>query len=307
MEKLPVEAELGAVAVDPVADDGVADRRHVDADLVRPARLERHPKERPPREGLDELEVRDRIAGTVAVERLAGRVAPVAPDRGLDPPGPRRRPPAHERHVGAPDPAPAELALEAAERLLVARHEQEAGRVAVEAVDDAGPVRRPTPRLAGERRRERRAGVARHAVHEQAGRLHDDQEVVVGVDDLDILGRERRCDGLGDGELDDRTGGHPVGTRPHLPVHAHRPGVDQAGGRGARAELGMLGEEPVEPRAAGVLGDDQLDGHAPGSAPAGGGGAGGRGCSIRMSASASRSTPTTMNESARLNVGQCVM
>ena len=307
VEELAVEAELRAVAVDAVADDRVADRRHVDADLVRPAGLERHAKERSLRERLDKLEVRHRIAGAVGVERLARRVAPVAADRGLDPPGPRRRPPAHERHIGAPDPAPAKLSLKPAERLLVARHEQEARRVAVEAVDDAGPVRRPTRRPARERRRERRPRVAGYPVHEQAGRLHDDEEVIVGVDDLDVLGRERRCLRLGNGELDNRARGEPVGPRPHVPVHAHRSGVDQACGRGARADLGMLSEEPVEPHAAGVLGDDQLDGHGPGSAPAGGGGAGGRGCSMRISASASRSTPTTMKESARLNVGQWVM
>ena len=45
MEELAVEAELRAVAVDAVADNRVADRRHVDADLVRPAGLEHHAKE----------------------------------------------------------------------------------------------------------------------------------------------------------------------------------------------------------------------------------------------------------------------
>ena len=147
MEELPVEAELRAMAVDPVADDRVADRRHVDADLVRPAGLEGHVKERPSGERLDELEVRDGVAGTLAIERLAGRVAPVAADRGLDPPGPRRRPPAHERDVGAPHPPPPKLGLEAAERLLVARHDQEPRRVAVEPVDDAARPGGPPPAL----------------------------------------------------------------------------------------------------------------------------------------------------------------
>ena len=104
-------------------------------------------------------------------------------------------------------------------------------------------------------------------MHEQSSRLHHHQEVVVGVDDVNVLGRERRRLGLRDGELDDRSGGDPVGPRPHLAVHAHRAGVDQARGRGPRADVGVLGEKAVEPRAAAVLGDDQLDGHARGRPP----------------------------------------
>ncbi len=181
VQELALEAELWAVAVDGIADDGRADRRQVDADLVGAPGLERHAQQRAAGQRLDELEVGDGVAGVVARERHAGRVAAVAADRGLDAAAARARAAAHEREVRAADPAAAQLRLQARVRAAVAGHEQQAGGVAVEPVDDPGAgvvAARGDP---GERVDERRAAVPRHGMHQQAGRLVGHHQVLVGV------------------------------------------------------------------------------------------------------------------------------
>ena len=98
MEELAPELLVGD-AVDRVADDRQVDRRQVDADLVRAAGLEADVEQRVPVEQALDLEVRDRLARRVGVERVARRLAAVAADRRLDPAGPRARPTADERLV----------------------------------------------------------------------------------------------------------------------------------------------------------------------------------------------------------------
>src|SRR5436190_24007666 len=84
VQELAVEAQLGSLAVDGVADDRVADGRQVDADRMRAAGLELDVEQRTARQHLADREMRDGRPGDVGVERDARRVAPVAPDRGLD-------------------------------------------------------------------------------------------------------------------------------------------------------------------------------------------------------------------------------
>ena len=68
VQELALEAELTGPAVDGVSGDGESDGGEMDADLMRPARLELHVEERVAREELNELEVRDRLARRVGVE-----------------------------------------------------------------------------------------------------------------------------------------------------------------------------------------------------------------------------------------------
>ena len=130
--------ERGSVdAVDRVADDRQVDRREVHADLVHAAGLELDAQQRVVGPEPLDLEVRDRLARRVRVERDAGRVVAVAADRRLDTPGPRARPAAHEREVRALEPALADELREPLVRLVGARDDHQPGRVAVEPVDDA--------------------------------------------------------------------------------------------------------------------------------------------------------------------------
>ena len=71
------------------------------ADLVGAAGLERDAEERVLAVGLEHLEMGDRLAGRVGVERPAGRIVAVAADRRLDPAAARGGAAAHEGEVGA--------------------------------------------------------------------------------------------------------------------------------------------------------------------------------------------------------------
>src|ERR671915_1898361 len=89
VEELALEREVSANAVDRVARDREADRREVHADLMRPPRLQAYDEQRVPRHELLDLEVRHGLARHVGVERDAGRLAAIPPDRRLDPARPR--------------------------------------------------------------------------------------------------------------------------------------------------------------------------------------------------------------------------
>ncbi len=310
VQELALQAQLGAVPVDRVADDGGADRGQVHADLVGAPGLERHPQERAARQRLDQLELGERVAAGVGVERHPGRVAAVAADRRLDPAPARPRPPADEGDVRPPDPAAAQLRLQARMGAPVAGDEQEARRVAVEPVDDPGPGVVAACGHAAQRVDERRARVAGHRVDEQPGGLVDDDQVRVGVgqrhaDALRRRGGRRR---LRLRQAHDRPGAEPVRLRARLPVDEHEPGLDQALGARPRAHLVAAGDEAVEPHPAGIRRHLEVD-HGR-SSPADGSGSTGAcalPCSTRSRPSASSPTPITMKLSARLNVGQWVM
>src|SRR5690242_910966 len=106
---------------------------------MRAPGLEPHVEHRVPVEQALDLEVRDRLARRVGVERVACRLAAVAADRRFDPPGPRARAAADERLVATLELAPPDELLQLLVGLLAAGDDQKAGRVAVEAVDDPRP------------------------------------------------------------------------------------------------------------------------------------------------------------------------
>ena len=93
----------------------------------------------------------------------------------------RRRPPVHERHVLALDAACAQHVGELACAHRVAREHEQAGRVAIEAVDDAGTL---GILAAGDAVREqpvheRRLAQPRRGMRDEPRGLVDDEQVVV--------------------------------------------------------------------------------------------------------------------------------
>jgi hypothetical protein len=243
----------------------------MDADLVHPARLEPDPQQRVAREELLELEVRDRLARRIGVERLAGRVAAVASDRRLDPARPRARLPAHEPEVASLElTVPNEL-LEAPVRELGARDHEKPRGVAVEPVDDALPiVLTPRGAVLDQRLGQRAFRVSRARVYDDAGRLVDDQEVLVLVRDAQIeAGRS--------GTLWGRLGleGDLLALLDAIALRAAL-AVDRDGARRqepfsvcARAEFVEGREKAVEPRAGELSGDADADDRRSPRRPAG--------------------------------------
>src|SRR5205823_4317508 len=78
--------------------------------------------------------------GRVRVERVAKRIAAVAPDRRLDAAGPRARAADDERRVVPLQLTPTNERLQAAVRLLRARDDHESGGVPVEPMHDPRPL-----------------------------------------------------------------------------------------------------------------------------------------------------------------------
>ena len=247
MQELAAEG-LVRNSVDRVSDDRQVDRGQVNPDLVRPAGLEPHVQQRVPAEQLGHLEVSHGLARRVGVERLPRRVVPVAADRRLDPSTPGARPAADERQVVALDLPARNQILKSLVGLVRARHDEEPGSVTVEPVDDPGPVSSPPPDRPDEAVDERSASVPRSRVHDDAGRLVDDQQmlVLVGDAEIDLLGLERLRRLRRQLHLDLLAALQAVALRPRASVHPHRAGRQQALGSRARADLRQLREEPVE-------------------------------------------------------------
>src|SRR3954452_3469193 len=84
VQELALEAELVRASVDRIARHGEIDRGEMDSDLMRAAGLELHVQQRMPREELDELEVRHRVARLVRIQRGAPRLPAVAGEGRLD-------------------------------------------------------------------------------------------------------------------------------------------------------------------------------------------------------------------------------
>ena len=274
VQELPLQPQRARPPVLRVARHRMPDRLHVRADLVGAPGLEPHPQQRVALQDPLGLEVGDRGAAVGGVGRYPRAHPPVAAERRLDRARAGVRAPLDEREVLAQDAARLELGLERRVDLLRARDDEQPGGVAVEPVHDPRAPRRPAGDAAAlERLRERARLVAARRVHDDAGRLVDDEQVLVlpghGVLGLRDLGGGRR-DRLG--HLDDLAPAQRVALRALLPVDGHAALVDQPLRRRPRA--GVLGQEDVEPLARGLRRDlnprhgaAALPGRRAGSAP----------------------------------------
>ena len=171
-----------AAAIRRVAQQRMADRRQVHADLVRAAGLQPAADERRGAEALDDLDVRARrLAGRDDGHRRALRR--MAADRRID----RRRArevAVHDRQVLALDRARLQLADEIGLRFGRLGDDHEAARVLVEAVHDArARQRRQRRRVMQQRVQQRAVAVAAARMHDQAGGLVDDEDRGVLVHD----------------------------------------------------------------------------------------------------------------------------
>src|SRR6478672_7278681 len=257
---------------------------------MRAAGLEPDVEQGVPVEQALDLEVRDRLARRVGVERVARRLPPVAADRRLDSPGPGARPPADERLVPALELPRSHQLLQLHIRLLTAGHDEQARGVAVEPVDDARPFFvLPTRGQPDEPVHERAARMARRRMDDDARRLVDDQDVLVlpGDTERHVLVLQLMGNGLRDGQLELLAAFEPVRLRPPLAVDDRRAFLHQPLGRGTGADLGQRREEAIEPLARGL---------------------GGNGDSQRVSPLSNArnriATPPSMKLSARLKAGQ---
>ena len=146
---------------------------------------------------------------------------------------------------------------------------------------------------------ERAGRVPGAGVDDEPGRLVDDEQVLVLVGDPEVerLGRSSAGSAIAARiELDLLPAAQPVALRPRgRRRRARAPAREQALGGGARADLGQLGDEAVEPRRPPPTQERELRRrHAGAAAPR----------SAATSAPSRIATPITMKLSARLNAGQ---
>ena len=135
VEALRMQAELRlADAVDGVARDGVADPSHVHADLVRAAGLEAAAQVRILPVARDDLPVRHGLAAVLLRNGHALAVARVAADGRIDRAAVLAEAAADDALIGAAQRVVAELGSKAPVGKVVLRHDEQAGRVAVDAV-----------------------------------------------------------------------------------------------------------------------------------------------------------------------------
>ena len=173
-------------------------------------------------------------------------------------PRPRARPAADEREVLALERAPADEALQLAVCLLAARDHEQTRRIAVEAVDDARPL--AIGRLSAPSAQSAAASVPLRlpapGMDDDARRLVDDEQVLVlpGERAPQALAPPRGSDGhrwaRNESPRRRRGGGSSAG-RSRRPVHRRRRSSRSASR--ARADGGLLREEPVEPQPCGGL------------------------------------------------------
>src|SRR5664280_3604536 len=148
------------------------------------------------RHELAQLEMRDRRVRLVGLERAPDRVPAIASDRRLDRSLARTRPAAHQRQILALDLAPAHEPAQPEKGRFAAGHDHQPRGVAVEPVDDAGPLGRLSPArsVCDQSVRQRPGRSAGARMNRDAGRLIDYEQVLVLVDESErsLLARERR-------------------------------------------------------------------------------------------------------------------
>jgi len=225
-----------------VADDRVAERGEVDADLVRAPRLERQRHGGRPAEPLEDAVVRDGADALFSRPRGSPpAVAAVADNLEADRPGVIRDAAFDERDVLSLDIVPAEELLEAAQDLARAREDDGARRLLVEAVDHADVGALPVSELEiGVDAREQGVLLARlRGEGEQSGGLVGDDEIVVLVQNHEpraYRSDRRTVDVEGDARL--LSDGAPrLATRDSVDVDSSRFDVllGLASGKGMRA------------------------------------------------------------------------
>ena len=241
MQKLALEPEIVRYAVDGVPRDTKVDRGQVNSNLVRSTRREADAKERATREELEQLELGHGVTGNGGVERDAGGVAPVAADRRFDSSSPRARPAAHEREIFPHELPAAQEALQPAMGLVGAGDDEEPRGVAVESMDDPRP-RRIAPARDGVREEsvdERAVRVPGRRVDDDAGRLVDDEEILVLVHDAQrhLLRHEGGALAFGKLDLQPLSALEAVTLRPPHAVDERLALTDEAFGCCARTDV----------------------------------------------------------------------
>jgi hypothetical protein len=254
-----VQAGSGAAraAIDRIADQGVAEMRHMDPDLVRAPGLQpAGDQRRPAPERL--FQPQPRHGGFAARHHgHALAVGPVPADGGLDPQGaaglegdpgapgkPRVAAIGHamaDGGIAAVDLMGGELRGQAAMRDIGPGHDQQPRSVLVDPMHDARPGRAAHPR-------QNPAGVMQKRIDKRArpgagGGMDDHAGGLVDDDQIGILMHHLERQGLGRG---DRRGSGRQRDRPDLARRRRRRGI---GHRHAAATHRAFGDEPGDPRA----------------------------------------------------------
>jgi hypothetical protein len=242
MEKLTLQADFFSAIcapILPVAADGMADRRHVSADLVRAARLQPDAEERGSRKSLQHAEVGDRGAPAVGARRDDGAPDTIPAYRRVDRPALGGRPAVYEREVLAGDLTSAHQAAKGRVRFLRLRHHKQSRGVAIEPVDDPGPLRvRAARRPARQRPGESRTAVTRGRMDHHPRRLVDHQQVLVLEHHLEGHVSAPGCRVLDGRDRNRVARGEPMVLRAGETAYGHYPGLDQplcGGSRGSGA------------------------------------------------------------------------
>ncbi len=241
VQPLPGQAEPGGErrvrAIGEVADAGVADRRHVNPNLVGAPGLEADVEQAGSAEGLDRLVVRDAVTpARDDGELVVG--AGMAADRGVDRPTRRVGMPLHQRPVALVDLALPERVFQPGVRDLAFRDDHQPGRANVEPVHDALPLCRPAGRDAvpgrGQPAGDGGTFPSGARVGRDPDRLVDHDQVGVLVNDpqaRDPFGEPGgRAWGraVGKRDVEQRAGGDPGRLARRGPVEARVPGFDEA-------------------------------------------------------------------------------
>ncbi len=193
------EPRLEAAAVNRISQNRMADMREMHADLMRPAGFEHEPQQRNVAAGRSPGKVEHFIMRLSLAADDASRyrdfhaVGAASPEPRIDGPFRPRKLAPDERQIAAMQPAVAAVAFELLRQALVrgvglGDHEQ-ARRILVQAMHDARPLDAANAgeafaAMGDQSVDERSRGVAGCRVHDEPGRLIDDDEIVVFVDDV---------------------------------------------------------------------------------------------------------------------------